>query len=239
MNFNVSTAVCRWLDRQHIAYEFFQTTDSTNDQARLNAMADPDCKVYLAHVQTKGRGRGQNTWSSSGEGGTLLATWSLHMAQPPGHLSGPLVGMSLFDSAKATWPDLALSLKPPNDLYLNDKKVAGLLLESLSMGQKHRLWAGLGLNVNAHPRELANAIHLGEALGGSVGLVDFEEFLGRWHNALLSARADLSRAQLSLHQKNKLTTALKAHPTLGAAINDVTVNGDIIYTDRVQKWSDL
>ena len=55
---------------------------------------------------------------------------------------------------KKTWQDLEISFKAPNDLYLNDKKLAGLLMEVLSQGSKRAFILGLGLNVFKSPKNL-------------------------------------------------------------------------------------
>ena len=74
---------------------------------------------------------------------------SPHSPQP---IMAPLIGLALLKSCQFVWPNLKLSLKAPNDLFLMHKKVAGLLTESIQQGDKHRLIIGLGMNINDHPQ---------------------------------------------------------------------------------------
>jgi BirA family biotin operon repressor/biotin-[acetyl-CoA-carboxylase] ligase len=65
------------------------------------------------------------------------------------------VGLSLY-RAFGHHPELKFSdqfyIKPPNDLYLGKKKVAGLLIEVVSQGpDHHQVIIGLGLNLFSHP----------------------------------------------------------------------------------------
>ena len=66
----------------------------------------------------------------------------------------------LLSAAKAAWPCILWRAKPPNDLYIKDKKIAGILPEILDQGAGRALILGLGLNVFSHPAGIPNAGHL-------------------------------------------------------------------------------
>lgn len=146
-----------WAKTREIESEYLEEVVSTNDRAKDAVSISQSSKVYLflSDHQTSGRGRNDNKWvdngSASKPGGILLSSWSFHLESPPQPIMPALVGLALYKAAKETWPTLAFGLKAPNDLYLKNKKVGGLLLEAIQQGSNNRLIVGLGLNVTYHP----------------------------------------------------------------------------------------
>lgn len=126
---------------------------STNIEAR-NTLSDADkLSVVSALSQTHGRGQGGNTWLSP-KGMNL--TFSIALKNPQG-----LKGLSAYDqfviseaTALAAVEFLSnhgidASIKWPNDIYVNDSKIAGILIENSIKGQNldHSI-IGIGINVN-------------------------------------------------------------------------------------------
>ena len=175
----------QWAEAQKIKAVYFESTDSTNQQAKDKAFNEESFSehliVYIADQQTAGRGRGKNTWLTPHSGSQLLSTWSFMIDQSTLPIVSPLIGLALYKAASATWPYLDWSLKAPNDLFLADKKIAGLLLETISQGDDHRLLVGLGFNVIKSPYELTTAISLAHALPDDTPLLaqDWISFLER------------------------------------------------------------
>jgi BirA family biotin operon repressor/biotin-[acetyl-CoA-carboxylase] ligase len=134
------------------ALRYFDTLDSTNDELkRLAANGALGGTVVAAGVQHKGRGRHDRTWAS--EPGNLHLSI---LTVPDTPISQTLqlnfvAALALVDAVDQMAPDLAgrLSLKWPNDLMLDGKKCAGILLESDGSGW---LVVGFGLNVIAAPK---------------------------------------------------------------------------------------
>ncbi len=125
--------------------------NSTNDRA-LELCRDPKLPVpylVLADQQTSGRGRGANRWWSS-DGALLFSV---------------IVDAAEYELPESRWPQISLTagvsvcevlgkvssatvgLKWPNDIWLNDRKVCGILVEVPPV-QRGRLVIGIGLNVN-------------------------------------------------------------------------------------------
>lgn len=174
-----------WADAQKIKAIYFASTDSTNQQAKDKAFDEESFSehliIYFADQQTAGRGRGKNTWLTPHSGSQLLSTWSFMLDQPTLPIVTPLVGLALYKAASATWPYLDWNLKAPNDLFIGEKKVAGLLLETISQGDDHRLLIGLGFNVIKSPYELDTATSLARSLPDDTPLLaqDWISFLER------------------------------------------------------------
>jgi|GEM_PF-316167 len=128
--------------------EHFSVVASTNDHARKWAQEGtvPWPALIVADHQTAGRGRGANRWWT-GRGSlacTLLvdpAAWQI--APVDGPLVSLAVAVALVETLSAYVDDVGLHW--PNDIFVNDRKIAGVLIERLVDG---RLIIGIGLNVN-------------------------------------------------------------------------------------------
>jgi BirA family biotin operon repressor/biotin-[acetyl-CoA-carboxylase] ligase len=156
--------------------------ESTNDRA-MQLSGDPTLAarlLVLAARQTAGRGRGANRWWAS-EGAltfsVLLKAEAISLPPSRWPQLALTTGLALCDAIDELFGDsVAASLKWPNDVYLNDAKVCGILIETAD-GPNSRLVIGIGINVNnraqSGPSELrGNAISLCEVTGGEIPLVE-------------------------------------------------------------------
>ena len=131
----------------------FVETDSTNTRAVELLANEPSlatpCLVY-AENQCAGRGRGGNRWWSAKGSLTfsLVVDFSmigLSAEQKP--LLPLLAGMAILQTGQSVVPVGNLALKWPNDVYLADRKLAGVLSEVPSQSADQAV-IGVGLNVN-------------------------------------------------------------------------------------------
>ena len=171
-----------------------ETVDSTNDEAlRLAAAGAEDGTLVWAREQTGGRGRQGRSWSS-----------------PPGNLYFSLVlrpdcavaeaaqlsfvaGLALGEAFGSVAPPLIeVTYKWPNDLLLNGRKAAGILLESRGNpdGTLECLILGIGANLAHFPEDTgfpATSLHYEGAR--DVAVVALLEAFGRhfmsWANRWL------------------------------------------------------
>lgn len=137
---------------------------STNDHAKqLARNGYPAGTVVWAHEQTAGRGRQGNSWTSYP--GNLYMSMIFRPdvnASQAGQLSF-MASLALAEVLQKWLPDSAdVRLKWPNDLLLNGKKAAGILLETEAKGVQPVPWivVGIGVNVQGAPE-------------GAVSLLDF------------------------------------------------------------------
>lgn len=135
--------------------EYHPVLGSTNDRS-LELAREPHLEtplIVIAGEQTSGRGRGSNRWWSTA--GAL--TFSIVLE--PGLLDLPpavwpraavVAGLSLCELFAELVPDTRIELKWPNDVWLNGKKVAGILVEvpPATYPIPSRLIIGMGINVN-------------------------------------------------------------------------------------------
>lgn len=152
---DIGVASAQWALRQpHLKLFYFDELPSTNRWC--HEWIHPGVQnthLILARHQTQGRGRGQHTWSDPIPGSNFAGTWvfALGAAQPKPPLPAK-IGLILIESCLSVWPRLPWSLKAPNDLKLNQKKVAGLLIESIGQDKQNWLMIGLGMNVLQAPQ---------------------------------------------------------------------------------------
>jgi BirA family transcriptional regulator, biotin operon repressor / biotin---[acetyl-CoA-carboxylase] ligase len=102
----------------------------------------------VALRQDSGRGRHGRVWETI-EGNFFGSTViQLRSDDPPAPALALVAGLALIEAVAVAVPDLALSLKWPNDLMLGGAKLAGILLERSG----DRVVTGFGVNLAAAPR---------------------------------------------------------------------------------------
>lgn len=136
------------------SYHHFHALGSTNDRALALAMEGaPHGTVVVAEQQTAGRGRLKRPWVSDPRNGIYMSIL-LRTSVPirDAHQSTLLAAISLVKTLR-TACGLKGSIKWPNDVLIENKKVAGILTEMQSDQDNTRfLVIGIGINVN-HGRE--------------------------------------------------------------------------------------
>ena len=123
--------------------EVMAQIDSTNTELMRRARAGRlEPALLVAEQQTAGRGRLGRQWLS-GEAASAL-TFSLGLPLAPQDWSGLslAVGVSI---AQSLHPDLRL--KWPNDIWWHGRKLAGILIETASLGSSRFLVGGVGINI--------------------------------------------------------------------------------------------
>lgn len=157
---------------------FFDVCESTQDIA--HQMADdgaPAGTVIIAHRQTDGRGRRGNNWISLP--GNLLCSFILRPNK-----GSPRLGEYSFITAVALADTIetylrqpaALALKWPNDILIDRKKVAGILLEA----RDSALIIGVGVNLVHAPAERTSVLaHAHHDVSLEVFLKNFLGILGK------------------------------------------------------------
>ena len=136
-----------------IHLHYYASLESTNSLAKSLALdGAPEGTVIVADEQTAGRGRMGRTWLSPGGGG-LLFSILLRPSIPPEQLFA-LTMMLAVSAAETLERETAhhAKIKWPNDLYLNGRKLAGILTEfGLKEKSVRYCVLGMGLNVHSHP----------------------------------------------------------------------------------------
>ncbi len=150
----------KWAMQLH----YHESLASTNDEARrLAEDGAPHGTVVLADHQHAGRGRRGAVWAS-GPGEGLLFSLVLRPENPRRFWSRLALasGLGIVNALRDEW-GIPAEIKWPNDVYVNGRKCAGILVES----QDGFAVVGVGLNVAASP-EGDDSTSLTEALGESL-----------------------------------------------------------------------
>ena len=149
----------KWLGR---TIYYYDTVESTNLLAiELAQQGTPEGTVVLADQQLRGRGRGTRSWHSPAGVG-IYCSVVLQPATAPAkaQLISLMAGVSIV-KAIALRTGLSPRVKWPNDILINDKKVAGILLESrMSGAQIGHSVIGFGINVNNASTDLPENIKM-------------------------------------------------------------------------------
>lgn len=215
----IGEVTAQWAKANNLKTNYSKSIESTNTEAKKAAFSEEELEnefvFYVTETQTQGRGRFERTWLTPAAGTSLLSTWSFLIEETPSPHVTAKVGLALYNALKNTWQTLPLSLKAPNDIYIADKKMAGILVETVTQGADHRLLIGIGLNVLSHPKDLATASHLLSHLPKSMPLLgeDWILFLDRFFFELTTVVAG-AHEELNTTQQGNLISLLNQNPLL-------------------------
>ncbi len=151
---------------------YFDTIDSTQNFAtELAKKPHENGSIVIAKTQTAGRGRLNRKWESP-KGGIWLSI----LLRPDFDISH----VSLFSLAASLALAIAIEkkfkikpkLKWPNDVTINDKKVAGILIDaSIETNKIDYLIAGIGINFRIEPKQITKKIMGKDARYGITTLI--------------------------------------------------------------------
>ena len=156
------------LSGQHIGNHIvvLDETSSTNDVVAQLASRHAEGLVVIAERQTAGRGQYGRRWDSAAHRGLWLSVLlrpgiAVSHSSKLTDLLAQTIAATLRESA-----GLSASIKPPNDIFVAGKKIAGVLVEMrVEPGGSYCAIAGMGVNVNhtaedfpAELRETAGSI---------------------------------------------------------------------------------
>lgn len=230
---SINKLTVQWAEENNIAVFFRESTESTNTWAKKE-FNNQDFAVFLADHQTQGRGRHQNTWTDLREGRTLLSTWCLRTQSPPQPIFPMRVGLALYEAFAAAFPNRAWSLKAPNDIYMSQGKLAGILIEVEQQGPEFKIFIGIGANILDEPRNVGQPT---TSLGGC-RKEEWFPFCYQLSKSFLSFLKDSQRQRLTSEEQARLLSALQKYPE--NQIAQVQSEGSLILQDGTPiHWQDL
>ena len=184
MNFESIPPV--WLDE----------TDSTNAEAmRMLKRGKPtEGSCIVARYQSEGRGQRSNVWNSS-PGENLLASFILYPPESVARhafLLSKSVALAVHGTLQHFTPG-QVQIKWPNDILINGKKAAGILIENQWLGSHwHAAVVGIGVNVNQREFKLENATSLAS---NTTGVITPETVLNQLQTRLSSMYHSLCKGE--------------------------------------------
>ena len=189
----------------------FIEIESTNIEAKTAVMTGDaqSGNIYITEFQTRGRGRGDHQWMCpAGEGLLFSIVLDPDVDIEYWYRMSLAVGLAIVDVTRSLGVDTMM--KWPNDIYHEDKKLGGILIETV----KDKLVVGVGLNVNVatFPNELSQrATSIRLVLGKKI---EREELLSKLIAAIyqngsligVSFSSLLDRVQGCLYMKGNLVS---------------------------------
>ncbi|HTO42217.1 MAG TPA: biotin--[acetyl-CoA-carboxylase] ligase [Rhizomicrobium sp.] len=122
--------------------------DSTNEEARRLALSGQAQPIWIsADQQTAGRGRRGRVWVSPP--GNLAATLLIRPGKPAALCAqlSFVAAIAVHETVAQFAPAATIAVKWPNDVLVDGRKIAGILLESASTGTVPE-WLAIGIGIN-------------------------------------------------------------------------------------------
>jgi BirA family transcriptional regulator, biotin operon repressor / biotin---[acetyl-CoA-carboxylase] ligase len=226
-------------------------TESTNNyaMAKLHAGMVQHGTCFLAVEQTHGRGqRGKKWFSNPGDNITMSTLFALtgsvsaNIAPSPFVLSAAMA-LACYDFIK----DCGLSdvsIKWPNDIYVGDRKAAGILIENVYRGSSWE-WSvvGTGINVNqeSFPPEAGKGVSFRMVTGKSYNNLTLGKrlfrFLLKRFNMLKYHQAPTIMNEYNAHlfKKGEQVKLRKGNIVFSAGINGVASSGELVTTGSAEQ----
>ena len=129
---------------------WLDSVDSTNNEAKRRILTCDNMTVLSAESQSSGRGQRGNTWSSRpGENLTfsIILKEVQHISATSQFVLSEITALSVVDFLSSH--GIKAMIKWPNDIYVADKKICGILIENSLHGNRlSTSIIGIGLNIN-------------------------------------------------------------------------------------------
>lgn len=184
---------------------WLDSTESTNSAVKRSIGACDNLSVTATVEQTAGRGQGEHRWiSAPGENLTFSMLFRFGEGYP--------VQLKTSDAVLVTWIStlavrdylldngIASRIKWPNDIWVGDKKICGMLIENISCaGMLTASISGIGVNLNQKdwPAELPNPVSMSELTGKKYDLgPEMERLAGHLRARYAQAASEEGRKSL-------------------------------------------
>lgn len=231
-------------------FTILSKVESTNNyaMAKLHGGLVGEGACFQAIEQTAGRGQRGKQWiSNPGENVTMTTVFA------PGHsiaskvspfpfLLSAAMALGCYDFIKDC-TNHQLFIKWPNDLYLNDRKAAGILIENIYKGSSWE-WCVVGIGLNANQPSFPagiNAVSLNQLTGTHYDIVQIGKKL---HQCLLTRYTWLSGSTAGevmkeynshLYKKNEEVKLRSGAVVFSAMLEEVSPNGELITKSSVER----
>ncbi len=202
--------------------------DNTMDFAKNLAPFIDKPFLVTAETQKKGRGQHNKRWES--QKGGLWITLCFDVKEPLG--ISTYISIPVLRTIKAFLEDKNIGIKWPNDIFLEGKKVAGILVEL----KNYTAFVGIGINVeNKIPKDLSDiAVSMSEFSQVKLNsilnalLKNIEDTIGTFLNSGFSVFKKEYKENLML--LGKKVEIQKDKKTISGTVKDIGDNGELILT---------
>jgi len=165
--------------------KYFDSVASTMDVAfQLGIEGASEGTVVCAESQTKGKGRLGRSWNSPKAKGIYMSVILRPKLMPADLTQLTLLSAVAVCETVRKFCNLPAKIKWPNDILINDKKIAGILTElSAEMDRVRFLVIGIGINVNTPLSQLPpNATSIKNEIGQKSSRIDLVQEILQGHD---------------------------------------------------------
>ncbi len=218
--------------------------DSTNNYAvSLFSLGRPvEGTIVIADFQERGKGQFNSSWESE-IGKNLLASFILYPAIDVSDFFylNQCISLSVFETVASFIPSRKVKIKWPNDILVEEKKAAGILIENNIKGNQfsHSI-AGIGININQQsfseytPRATSLVNEAGNAISVDEVLKKLCRSLDKWYGQLQNESFRIIRshyldAMFGLNEKRKFLYQSKI---IEATIKNVQEDGKLVIEEN-------
>ncbi|WP_300724543.1 biotin--[acetyl-CoA-carboxylase] ligase [uncultured Bacteroides sp.] len=219
-----------------------ETTSTNSYLDRLCNKSDvPELTAVYTAYQSEGRGQRGNSWESEA-GANLLFSFVLYPDFLPAHnqfLLSQITALALQEVLSQYTDDI--TIKWPNDIYWNDKKLCGTLIENDLTGiHISRCISGTGVNLNQQQfvSDAPNPVSLSQITGRRYNqeeiLHQIMEKVSFYYSRLKSGQTEeiVSRYKNALYRKDGFYAYKDKDGTFLARIHDIEPIGKLILQDK-------
>jgi BirA family biotin operon repressor/biotin-[acetyl-CoA-carboxylase] ligase len=224
-----------------------ESVDSTNNyaMAMVHKMVANSGDAVFAMEQTAGKGRRGKTWESQ-RGENIVLTIIEQMQRVPIHQQFRLsiaTALGCFDFFSKYLKE-NIKIKWPNDIFINDRKAGGILIENVVKGNLWQ-WAiiGIGLNINQlnFGNDKIKAISLRQITGETYDVVQLSKEL---YQSILSRLDSLQSEEFkilfdqyneNLFCRNQMVRLKKGNIAFETKIEGISEAGELITKDVMER----
>lgn len=225
--------------------------DSTNTYAmkQIQANLAEHGYVYFAFEQTAGKGQQHKTWQSQA-GNNIIMSITLHTQMLLIHQQfylSIITALATHDLLKKYTTE-KISIKWPNDIFINDSKAAGILIENKLKGKKWQ-WSVVGIGVNiiqtVFASDIKNATSLKQVTNKNYNVTALAKelcviFENRWQQLLQQQYSLLLKEYNELlYKQNCIVNLKKNNISFFCTIKAVNEKGKLIVENGLQDEFDF
>jgi BirA family biotin operon repressor/biotin-[acetyl-CoA-carboxylase] ligase len=224
-------------------YIFCENLSSTNSYTAELLKNNPPQEGTIVHTnfQTRGRGQSGNSWESE-NGMNLIFSLILHpfMIKPADQfILSKIISLGICDFLRQH--TTSISIKWPNDIYVKNDKIAGILIETSIIGDEiENIIAGIGLNINQKIfiSDAPNPVSLGMITGNEYNtgdcLLNLASVLDKRYKQLLKGQMEEIDTEYlgNLYRFGEWHNYRDASGLFEGRITSVNINGRLKIEDR-------
>lgn len=233
------------------SFVLLECVESTNNyaMAKVHAGLAKHGDVYYTHTQTAGKGQRGKQWTANpGENITLscIIQPSRFSLKEQFKLSA-IIALGCYDFVNHYMPGTT-TIKWPNDIYINDRKAGGILIENSVKGRDWQyVVAGIGININqtSFDPDLRRATSLKQETGTHFDVVSLaKELCARieWRWSMFPGSEIITEYNDRLYKRHQTAQLKSGEAVINAEIQGVNDHGQLMvrtYREMIFNWGEV